>query len=304
MKRKQRVCNNCFDTLTKHAIPAEQDDENANRENQGNLNNQLKLSSSDSMLESLNVDGQEEDREDRDALSNFSSVYKKVRRNSSNLTSLSSRSSKCSMFFVDDEQAARERSEDILSSLLEDSKATADKQSFDRQSMNSSHSKVGQFSSTDKSMSVDNPPMTPCTPMPTPQPDFQRNLNLRRSGRKLIPKRLTEISANDRESDMAGYMFERKGKKNWRKYWFVLKSHVLYIFKQSEDVIAIDTKALLGYTVQTSESSLDGQPANLILKITHQNSPDIYLRLETEQCVEKYVFYFSNYYVLHNKLDR
>ena len=123
---------------------------------------------------------------------------------------------------------------------------------------------------------------------PTPQPEQAFNrLHLRQSGRRRIPKVLTEISANEKESDMSGYMFKRKSKKSWRRLWFVLKQHVLYSFKQSEDVIAVASVPILGYSVQVSQVSIDNLPAKLILELTHQNLPTEHFRLESEQCVEK-----------------
>ena len=53
---------------------------------------------------------------------------------------------------------------------------------------------------------------------------------------------------------------------------------------------------ILGYNVQISQISLDGQPANLILELTHQNLPTEHFRLDTDIEVEKYVlniFYLS-----------
>lgn len=274
-KKKERVCDTCFNTLTKHAIPEQE--ENSNEENHGKSDDPVKLSSSDPTINRARDDRQD----DFYAPTSLTNVYKKVRRNSSNLTSLSSRSSKYSTFFMEEEEI-RDQNDEILSNLLEDQAPKMNGKQLDKQNSFISHF----ITSTEKSMSFDEPP-------PTPQPEFQRNLNLRQSGRRRIPRVLTEISANERESDMAGYMLKRKSKKNWKKFWFVLKQHVLYSFKQAEDVIAMQGLPVLGYTVQISEKALDGQPANLILLLTHQNLPDLHFRLETEQCVEKYVlFYF------------
>ena len=49
---------------------------------------------------------------------------------------------------------------------------------------------------------------------------------------------------------MSGYL-SRLVRKSWKKNWFVLKDRVLYIYKASEDVVALDTIPVLGYTLQT-----------------------------------------------------
>ena len=209
-RRKERVCDNCFDTLTKHAIPEEQDE---NNQDENNLKNQSQLSTSDP---TLNHHHHAQLEERLNLNSNLSSIYKKVRRNSSNLTTFSSRSSRSSMFFVEDEQMNRDKNEEILSLLEEPN--SLDEQQIEMNTKQQNEMNKITSNRIERSTSL-NEQQEPATPQ-IEQQHFNR-LNLRQSGRKRIPKVLTEISADDKESDMSGYMLKKKGKKTWRKFWFV-----------------------------------------------------------------------------------
>ncbi|XP_050529267.1 FYVE, RhoGEF and PH domain-containing protein 6-like isoform X2 [Daktulosphaira vitifoliae] len=67
---------------------------------------------------------------------------------------------------------------------------------------------------------------------------------------KYVPQRLKEVMANDSGSQMSGWLY-RRGRKSWKRFWFVLKEQVLYTYKASEDVVALNTVPVLGYSVQT-----------------------------------------------------
>lgn len=58
------------------------------------------------------------------------------------------------------------------------------------------------------------------------------------------------MSANDTESHISSYLL-RRVRRSWKRNWFVLKDKVLYIYKASEDVVALDTIPVLGYEVQS-----------------------------------------------------
>lgn len=51
---------------------------------------------------------------------------------------------------------------------------------------------------------------------------------------------------------MSGYL-SRRTKRSVKKNWFVLKDRVLYIYKASEDVVALDTIPVLGYHVKVPQ---------------------------------------------------
>ena len=48
------------------------------------------------------------------------------------------------------------------------------------------------------------------------------------------------------------YLF-RKSRKSWKMFWYVLKDHVLYVYKASEDVLALETIPVLGYEVERAK---------------------------------------------------
>jgi len=56
--------------------------------------------------------------------------------------------------------------------------------------------------------------------------------------------------ANDSGSQMSGWLNRREKRKSWKRFWFVLKQQVLYTYKACEDVVALNTVPVLGYSVQ------------------------------------------------------
>ncbi|KAI4891345.1 hypothetical protein NFI96_015733, partial [Prochilodus magdalenae] len=75
---------------------------------------------------------------------------------------------------------------------------------------------------------------------------------------KRVPATLMEVSANTDESSMSGYLERMKpNKKQWKRLWFVIKSKVLYTYAASEDIVALESLPLLGFSLieDDSESS-------------------------------------------------
>ena len=71
----------------------------------------------------------------------------------------------------------------------------------------------------------------------------------KRSTRLVIrPSALKQVSANEQDTTMSGYLMLRR-KKDWKRQWYVLKEKVLYRYKASEDVAALESMPLLGYDV-------------------------------------------------------
>lgn len=58
------------------------------------------------------------------------------------------------------------------------------------------------------------------------------------------------MTANDTGSQMSGWLF-RYGKRSWKRLWFVLKEQVLYVYKASEDVVAVESIPILGYKIES-----------------------------------------------------
>ncbi|XP_078468379.1 FYVE, RhoGEF and PH domain-containing protein 6 [Lampetra planeri] len=71
-------------------------------------------------------------------------------------------------------------------------------------------------------------------------------------GRKLkrVPAALQQVAGTE-GSSMSGYLQRSKdNRKPWRRLWFVVKDKVLYTYAASEDVVAMESQPLLGFTVQ------------------------------------------------------
>ncbi|CAG5120813.1 unnamed protein product, partial [Candidula unifasciata] len=70
----------------------------------------------------------------------------------------------------------------------------------------------------------------------------------RRKPNSFIPSVLKEVHANDEGSDMCGYLHTYRSRK-WKRLWFVVKGKVLYTYKASEDMAAVESMPLLGFEV-------------------------------------------------------
>jgi hypothetical protein len=60
----------------------------------------------------------------------------------------------------------------------------------------------------------------------------------------------SQVTANDTGSQMSGWL-QRRSRRSWKRWWFVLKEQVLYMYKASEDVVALEGIPVLGYMVET-----------------------------------------------------
>ncbi|NWI70972.1 FGD6 protein, partial [Todus mexicanus] len=92
------------------------------------------------------------------------------------------------------------------------------------------------------------------------------------SGRKQkkIPAALKEVSANTEDSTMSGYLHRSKGsKKPWKHLWFVIKNKVLYTYAASEDVAALESQPLLGFTVSEVK---DENSESKVFHLLHKNT--------------------------------
>ena len=61
-----------------------------------------------------------------------------------------------------------------------------------------------------------------------------------------------QVSANESDTNMSGYLHVKR-KKDWKRMWFVLKGKVLYTYKASEDVAALESMPLLGYEIKVAD---------------------------------------------------
>uniref|UniRef100_A0A2I3HQJ1 FYVE, RhoGEF and PH domain containing 5 n=1 Tax=Nomascus leucogenys TaxID=61853 RepID=A0A2I3HQJ1_NOMLE len=67
---------------------------------------------------------------------------------------------------------------------------------------------------------------------------------------KKVPSALTEVAASGEGSAISGYLSRcKRGKRHWKKLWFVIKGKVLYTYMASEDKAAMESMPLLGFTI-------------------------------------------------------
>uniref|UniRef100_H0X8S0 FYVE, RhoGEF and PH domain containing 5 n=1 Tax=Otolemur garnettii TaxID=30611 RepID=H0X8S0_OTOGA len=67
---------------------------------------------------------------------------------------------------------------------------------------------------------------------------------------KKVPSALSEVAASGEGSVISGYLSRcKKGRRYWKKLWFVIKGKVLYTYMASEDKVAMESMPLLGFTI-------------------------------------------------------
>ena len=98
---------------------------------------------------------------------------------------------------------------------------------------------------------------------------------------------LLQVSANDVGSLISGYLDKREGKRNWKRYWFVIKDLVLYTYKASEDVAALKSLPLLGFKVEALKDSVDGMDPKSLFQLSHPGQPTLMFRAETIGSAER-----------------
>ncbi|OCT87522.1 FYVE, RhoGEF and PH domain-containing protein 6 [Xenopus laevis] len=90
------------------------------------------------------------------------------------------------------------------------------------------------------------------------------------SGRKQkkIPAAL-KVSASTEDSSMSGYLQRSKAsKKQWKQLWFVIKNKVLYTYAASEDIAALESQPLLGFTVKEVTEDIT---ESTVIHLLHKN---------------------------------
>ncbi|KAG9490402.1 hypothetical protein GDO78_005980 [Eleutherodactylus coqui] len=112
------------------------------------------------------------------------------------------------------------------------------------------------------------------------------------SGRKQkkIPAAL-KVTASTEDSTMSGYLHRSKGnKKTWKQLWFVIKNKVLYTYAASEDIAALESQPLLGFTVQVVKE--DGNE-NKVIHLLHKNTSFYAFRADDVHTTERWIEAFQ-----------
>ncbi|KAM9204488.1 FYVE, RhoGEF and PH domain-containing protein 6 [Mergus octosetaceus] len=113
------------------------------------------------------------------------------------------------------------------------------------------------------------------------------------SGRKQkkIPAALKEVSANTEDSTMSGYLHRSKGsKKPWKHLWFVIKNKVLYTYAASEDVAALESQPLLGFTVSEVR---DENSESRVFHLLHKNTLFYIFKADDPHSAQKWIEAFQ-----------
>ncbi|XP_025425999.1 FYVE, RhoGEF and PH domain-containing protein 6-like isoform X3 [Sipha flava] len=108
---------------------------------------------------------------------------------------------------------------------------------------------------------------------------------------KYVPQRLKEVMANDSGSQMSGWLFRREKRKSWKRFWFVLKEQVLYAYKASEDVVALNTIPVLGYSIQTFPEGTNYEEfdSNCIFQLAHAGQNPMIFCADAEQLANRWI---------------
>ncbi|XP_073720617.1 uncharacterized protein [Misgurnus anguillicaudatus] len=111
---------------------------------------------------------------------------------------------------------------------------------------------------------------------------------------KKIPATLKEVSANTDGSSMNGYLERTKGnKKQWRRFWFVIMNKVLYTYAASEDVAALESQPLLGFSLKSVNPETSMQ-----FKLYHKNTLYYIFKANDSQACQRWIEAFQEAMVL------
>ncbi|XP_066996128.2 FYVE, RhoGEF and PH domain-containing protein 6 [Anabrus simplex] len=110
--------------------------------------------------------------------------------------------------------------------------------------------------------------------------------------RKYVPQRLLEVTANDTGSQISGWL-QRRSKRSWKRLWFVLKDQVLYAYKASEDVVALETIPVLGYKIeQVTKKNFqlyEGVDPRCVFLLTHPGQLPLVFSADSENIARRWI---------------
>nr|XP_019602556.1 PREDICTED: FYVE, RhoGEF and PH domain-containing protein 5 isoform X1 [Rhinolophus sinicus] len=115
---------------------------------------------------------------------------------------------------------------------------------------------------------------------------------------KKVPSALTEVAASGEGSAISGYLSRcKKGKRHWKKLWFVIKGKVLYTYMASEDTVAMESMPLLGFTIapEKEEGSNEVGP---VFHLYHKKTLFYSFRAEDTNSAQRWIEAMENASVL------
>ncbi|XP_036995251.2 FYVE, RhoGEF and PH domain-containing protein 5 isoform X2 [Artibeus jamaicensis] len=115
---------------------------------------------------------------------------------------------------------------------------------------------------------------------------------------KKVPSALTEVAASGEGSAISGYLSRcKKGKRHWKKLWFVIKGKVLYTYMASEDTVAMESMPLLGFTIapEKEEGSSEVGP---VFHLYHKKTLFYSFKAEDTNSAQRWIEAMENASVL------
>ncbi|NXY82799.1 FGD5 protein, partial [Alcedo cyanopectus] len=103
---------------------------------------------------------------------------------------------------------------------------------------------------------------------------------------KKIPSALMEVAASGEGATISGYLSRcKRGKRHWKKRWFVIKGKVLYTYVANEDKVATESLPLLGFTIapEKEEGSMDA-----VFHLYHKQTLFYSFRAEDASAAQRY----------------
>ncbi|XP_069499517.1 FYVE, RhoGEF and PH domain-containing protein 5 isoform X2 [Ambystoma mexicanum] len=106
---------------------------------------------------------------------------------------------------------------------------------------------------------------------------------------KKIPSALMEAAASGEDSAIRGYLHRcKRGKRHWKKLWFVIKGKVLYTYTASEDKVALESLPLLGFIVLSEKGEGRTDPGTLF-QLYHKETLFYSFKAEDHNSAERWI---------------
>ncbi|KAJ7316942.1 hypothetical protein JRQ81_003104 [Phrynocephalus forsythii] len=104
---------------------------------------------------------------------------------------------------------------------------------------------------------------------------------------KKIPSALLEVAASGEGSSISGYLSRcKRGKRHWKKLWFVIKGKVLYTYTANEDKVATESMPLLGFTIVPEK---DERNMDAVFHLYHKQTLFYSFRAEDNNSAQRWI---------------
>ncbi|XP_051483281.1 FYVE, RhoGEF and PH domain-containing protein 5 isoform X2 [Apus apus] len=104
---------------------------------------------------------------------------------------------------------------------------------------------------------------------------------------KKIPSALTEVAASGEGATISGYLSRcKRGKRHWKKRWFVIKGKVLYTYIANEDKVATESLPLLGFTIAPEKEEGSTDP---VFHLYHKQTLFYSFRAEDNNSAQRWI---------------